>query len=120
MDKAEFGWTIILTGKDVKTQMEDETEITYHTMAASNRDSNIRDRTMYRDVEHPWGALVEPDWAVSYHAVCLKKATLFSPGSPGWGVHLTHGGHPPIYRVLEFFLTDIVATDTFFVRPRWH
>jgi hypothetical protein len=46
--------------------MEDETEITYHTMAASNRDTNLRDRTMYRNVEHPWGALVEPDWAVSY------------------------------------------------------
>lgn len=63
LDREEFGWSIILTGQDVKSQMEDETEINYHTMAASNRDTNIRDRTMYCNEEYPWGALVEPDWA---------------------------------------------------------
>ncbi|KAM0857454.1 hypothetical protein ACQ4PT_048439 [Festuca glaucescens] len=63
LDREEFGWSIILTGQDVKSQMEGETEINYHTMAASNRDTNLRDRTMYCNEEYPYGALVEPDWA---------------------------------------------------------
>ncbi|KAM0920397.1 hypothetical protein ACQ4PT_007545 [Festuca glaucescens] len=77
LDREEFGWSIILTGQDVKSQMEDEMEINYHTMAASNRDTNLRDRTMYCNEEYPWGALVEPDWAIMATVRLLDSWSLY-------------------------------------------
>lgn len=32
-------------------------------MAASNRDTNLRDHLMYAHKEFPWGALAEPEWS---------------------------------------------------------
>jgi hypothetical protein len=53
MDREEFGWSIILTRKDVKSLMAHETQIHYHTIAASNHDTNLPERLMYCNEGHP-------------------------------------------------------------------
>jgi hypothetical protein len=70
-DRDEFGWSIVMSGNEIKDQLANETEISYHTMAASCRDTNLRDRIMYANEEFPWGALTEPDWSVSW--CCAKQ-----------------------------------------------